>query len=159
MAVSGDTVVVGAIGDGDNGAESGSAYIFTRNQGGVDNWGQTAKITAAGGAEYDSFGDAVAVSGDTVVVGARGNDDNGSAYVFSRNAGGADTWGQTAKIIAAAGAVGDRFGDAVAVSGDAVVVGAPLDDDNGSDSGSAYVYRYADEVFTIYLPLALRNYP
>jgi hypothetical protein len=144
VAISGDTVVVGAWGDDDNGWDSGSAYVFQRNQGGADNWGQTAKITASDGVTDAFFGVAVDVSGDTVVVGAYGDDDHGpysgSAYVFECNRGGADNWGQTAKITAADGAVTDCFGYAVSISGDTVVVGAHGDDDNGSDSGSAYVF-------------------
>ncbi len=150
VAVSGDTAVVGALYDDDN----GSAYIFSRNEGGADNWGQTAKITAADGAADDRFGWAVAISGDTVVAGALYNDDNGAAYIFSRNEGGADNWGQTTKIIAADGAAWDEFGHGVAVSGDTVVVGAHLDDDNGHNAGSAYIFT----THTIYLPLVTRLY-
>jgi hypothetical protein len=135
VAISGDTVVVGAHGDDDNGDDSGSAYIFERNQGGTDNWGQVAKLTATDGATYDRFGGAVAISGDTVVVGAHQNGvGSGSAYVFKRNQGGADNWDQTAKLTATDGAGGDLFGHAVAISGDTVVVGAFGDD---ASSGSA----------------------
>jgi len=81
VAISGDTVVVGA--DGDN-SDQGSAYVFVKPGGG---WATTsaftAKLTASDGAAGDYFGASVAISGDTVVVGADGdNSDQGSAYVF-----------------------------------------------------------------------------
>ncbi|MGI8758559.1 MAG: Calx-beta domain-containing protein, partial [Acidimicrobiales bacterium] len=85
VAVSGDTAVVGAHFDDDDdaGTDSGSAYVFTRTG---TTWAQQAKLTAADAAAYDYFGYSVAVSGDTAVVGARGDDDagldSGSAYVF-----------------------------------------------------------------------------
>jgi uncharacterized repeat protein (TIGR01451 family) len=145
VAISGDTIVVGAFCDEDNGANSGSAYVFRRNQGGADKWGQAVKLTAADGAAYDEFGVSVAISGDTVVVGSPGDADHGadtgSAYVFRRNQGGADHWGQWTKLTAADGAAGDYFGISVAISGDTLVVGSPGDDDNGAGSGSAYVFR------------------
>lgn len=141
VAASGDTVVVGAYGDDDNGADSGAAYVFTRSG---TTWSQQAKLTATDGAADDWFGRAVAISGDTVVVGAVGDDDNGgssgSAYVFVKPVGGWNNMTETAKLTAADGATGDNFGLSVAVSGDMVVVGAYLDDDNGIDSGSAYVF-------------------
>ena len=144
VSISGDTVVVGAYGDSDNGNVSGSAYIFERNRGGADNWGQTKKITAADGAASDRFGNSVSISGDTVVVGANGNSEpayaTGSAYIFERNQGGADNWGQVKKIVTSDGVANDNFGISVSISGDTVVGGASGDDDNGSISGSAYVF-------------------
>ena len=144
LAISGDTVVVGAYGNDDAGAFSGSAYIFSRNFGGADNWGQVKKLTASDAATYDFFGLSVAISGDTVVVGAYGNDDagafSGSAYIFSRNFGGADNWGQVKKLTASDAAAGDWFGFSLAISGDTVVVGAYGNDDAGASSGSAYIF-------------------
>ena len=81
----------------------------------------------------------MAISGDKVVVGAGQNDNpnnSGSAYIFTRNAG---SWTQQPKLTAYDKAADDKFGNSVAVSGDVVVVGAFLDDDNASNSGSAYV--------------------
>jgi hypothetical protein len=143
-SISGDTVVVGAYGDDDNGSRSGSAYVFGRDQGGADAWGHVAKLTASDGASYDYFGWTVSISGNTIVVGANGDDDkgseSGSAYVFGRDQGGGDAWGQVAKLTASDGASSDVFGSSVSISGDTVVVGVYLDDDNGADSGSAYVF-------------------
>ncbi|MEN8163566.1 MAG: hypothetical protein ABFS37_05510, partial [Acidobacteriota bacterium] len=144
VAISGDSVVVGAQWDDDNGHRSGSAFIFGRNQGGADKWGLVAKLTALDGATYDYFGKSVSISGDTVVVGAYEDDDNGfgsgSVYIFDRNQGGAGAWGQVAKVTASDGASGDDFGISVSISGETVVVGARYDDENGSDSGTAYVF-------------------
>jgi hypothetical protein len=135
VAVSGTTAVVGAFGD-DN--QIGSAYVFVRSGG---SWSQQAKLLASDGALGDNFGAAVAVDGDIAVVGARRDDDqgdsSGSAYVFVRSGG---VWSQQAKLLASDGAAIDQFGSAVAVSGTTAVVGAHRDDDNGSDSGSAYVF-------------------
>ena len=146
VAVSGDTVVVAARSHADNGTNSGSAYLFRRDEGGVDNWGQVTKLLASDGATGDVFGTSVAVSGATVLVGARLDDDNGSrsgsAYVFRRDEGGADNWGQVTKLLASDGAGEDRFGFSVAVWGATAVVGARFDDDNGSNSGSAYVFPF-----------------
>ena len=66
---------------------SGSAYVFARNQGGANNWGDVKKLTASDAAAGDRFGVLVAISGDTIVVGAYRDDtaafiDAGSAYVF-----------------------------------------------------------------------------
>jgi hypothetical protein len=144
VAISGDTVVVGAWGNDDAGADSGSAYIFSRNYLGADNWGQVKKLTASHAGAGDHFGCSVAISGDTVVVGAYYNDDagasSGSAYIFSRNFGGADNWGEVKKLTASDAAERDLFGYSVAISGDTVVVGAYYNDDAGSNSGSAYIF-------------------
>ena len=101
------------------------------------------KLTASDGGEGDQFGYAVAVSGDVAVIGAQFDDapfnQSGSAYVFRRVDG---TWVEEQKLTASDGDDGDHFGYAVAVSGDVAVVGAYQDEDLGSQSGSAYVYRY-----------------
>ena len=140
VSVSGDTVIVGACRDDDNGSKSGSAYIFTRSG---TNWSQQSKLTPSDGAASDYFGYSVSVSGDTVIVGAYLDDDNGdgsgSAYIFTRS--GTD-WSQQAKPIPGDGAADDYFGLSVSVSGDTAIVGAYLDDDNGYDRGSAYVFEF-----------------
>ena len=146
VAVDGDTAVAGAFGDADNGSASGSAYVFTREFG---LWRQSAKLTASDGAAGDRFGYSVAVDGDTAVAGAFGDADNGSAsgsaYVFTRESG---VWSQSAKLTATDGARGDYFGWSVAVDGDTAVVGALFDDDNGSQSGAAYVFTRESGVWS-----------
>ncbi|MHC4320640.1 MAG: FG-GAP repeat protein, partial [Planctomycetota bacterium] len=137
VALSGDVAVVGAERDNDNGSNSGSAYVYRWNGA---SWIET-KLLASDGASLDYFGTSVAVSGDVAVVGAPDDDDNGaesgSAYVYRWNGA---SWVET-KLLASDGAAYDRFGESVAVSDDVAVVGAYWDDDNGTQSGSAYVYR------------------
>lgn len=144
LALSGETVLVGSLYDDDLGDASGSAYIFARNQGGPDAWGQVTKLTADDGVAGDEFGFPVWIAGELAIVGARNDDDHGtssgSAYIFARDSGGPDAWGQVAKLTASDGAAEDRFGRAVAIGPNLAVVGAPRDDDAGERSGSAYVF-------------------
>ena len=143
VAISGDTAIVGAPQDHHDGGGSGSVYIFYRNHEGTGNWGQVKKLTTSDAATTSAFGRYIAIDGDTAIVGAHLNDfngtDSGSAYIFSRDHGGTDNWGQVKKITAADGAAGDNFGLSVSLSGDLAIVGAYSDDDNGEDSGSAYI--------------------
>lgn len=140
VAIHRDTAVVGATGNDDYGSGSGSSYVF-RFDGA--SWAQEAKLLAEDGAEADRFGRSVAIHGDTVVIGAYLDDDNGrnsgSAYVFRPNG---SRWVQEAKLLPDDGSPVDRFGNDVAVYGDTVLIGAQSDDDNGSSSGSAYVFRH-----------------
>ncbi|HUU94988.1 MAG TPA: M43 family zinc metalloprotease [Phycisphaerae bacterium] len=149
VSVSGDTAVIGAPCDDH---VFGSAYVFQRDEGGPDNWGQVAKLTASDGAESDCFGASVALSGDTALVGAIGDDDqgysSGSAYIFE-NIGG--MWTQTAKLTASDGADYDSLGYSVALSGERALVGAYHDDDNGDDSGSAYIF---DKIGGVWIEVA-----
>jgi hypothetical protein len=160
VAIDGDTIVVGAhLDDVGANANQGSAYVFVKPAGG---WSgpltEQARLVASDGAVGDFFGLNVAVSGDTIVVGARLDDvvrsgvtrvDQGSAYVFVQPAGGWNgTLNESAKLTSSAGAATDWFGDKVAISGDVVVVGARLDDigagcltcDPIGNRGSAYVF-------------------
>jgi hypothetical protein len=139
VAISGDTIIVGA--PGDDGYQ-GSAYAFRRNQDGPDGWGQVTKLVASDGVAGDRFGTSISLDQSTTVVGAYKKVLNrGAAYVFERNQGGADTWGEVAKLNASGGQAGDWFGYSVAVSGDTVVVGAPYDLIGSSSTGSAYIFE------------------
>ncbi len=142
VAISGNTAVIGAAEDDENSTDSGSAYVFVRDTT-TGSWSIDSKLKPSDGAVGDSFGDSVAISGDTTVIGAHGDDDNGpnsgSAYVFVRDPA-TDNWIEQPKLLAQDGAGGDRFGRSVAISGDIAVVGASRDDDNGPNSGSAYVF-------------------
>ncbi len=176
VALDGDTLVVGASledsnavginGDGgDNSAvDSGAVYVFTRDAGG--DWSQQAYLKASNTDAGDQFGGAVALSGDTLAVGAvfersksTGVDGSqssnswseaGAVYVFTRDELG--TWSQQAYLKASNTGSGDRFGDSLAISGDTLVVGAPLEDsaargingfqaDNKAlSAGAAYIF-------------------
>jgi len=138
VAISGDTLVVGADLADDKGENSGAAYVFVRSG---DSWSQQAKLTANDGSAGDLFGIRVAVSGNTVLIGAARDDglgeNSGSAYVFVRSG---TTWHQQAKLTADDGAANDRFGTRVEIQGETAVVSAILGDAAIADVGAAYVF-------------------
>jgi hypothetical protein len=141
VAISGDTVIVGSYLNDGNGTNAGSAYIFERNEGGIDNWGEVARITASDATINDQFGNAVAISGDTAIVGASFDFDTigkGSAYIFERDSGGVDNWGEITKITASDATTDDFFGIFVAISGDTTIVGAHAAD---TLNGAAYIFE------------------
>ena len=138
VAMSGETVLIGAPGVDDAGPEAGAAYIFVRAG---DEWIQQAKIIGADIGMFDGFGTAVALHEDTAVVGAYGKDeggmDTGAAYVFVRNG---TSWTQQAKLTHQNAVPGDLFGSSVAVYEDNALVGAHLSDAAGPDSGAVYLF-------------------
>jgi hypothetical protein len=145
VAVSGSTAVMGAVLHtvGSN-QRQGAAYVFVESGG---TWRQQTELTASDGTASDYFGNSVAVSGSTAVVGAPGGDQYqgaGAAYVFVQSGG---TWSQQAELTAPDGAAYNQFGSAVAVSGSTAVVGAP-DHTVGSNlnQGAAYVFVPAPAV-------------
>ena len=99
----------------------------------------------------DLFGYSVSISGDYAIVGKPFDDHTGSnygsAYIFYRNQDGPNNWGQVAKLVASDGGANDYFGNSVSISGNYAIVGAPFDDDNGIDSGSAYIFQLKDNVW------------
>lgn len=146
VAIDGDYVVVGAIGEDGGGTDHGAAYVFNRNQGGTDNWGEVIKLTASDADDFDAMGCSVAISGDYVVVGAfyedgSGGNNRGAAYIFGRNSGGQDIWGQVMKIFSSDAEDGDNFGFSVDIDGDYVIVGVPYEEIIGSsDRGAVYIF-------------------
>jgi len=171
VAISGDTLIVGAPNENsgirsdqtDNSAgDAGAAYIFLRSG---TNWFQEAYLKASDPDFDDQFGAAVAISGDTAIIGARreaggstgvnGNEgDNslarsGAAYVFEKNG---TSWSQQAYLKASNTNASDNFGSSVSISGDSLVVGAVsessaavgVDGDQADNSlvvaGAAYVF-------------------
>jgi len=141
VSIDGNLAVVGSPDDDDAGSRSGSAYVF-RFDG--TSWNQEQKLVAPDAAASDSFGWSVGISGDTIVAGAKSDDDtindSGSAYVF-RVSG--TTWSMEQKLNAAAPASIAQFGDAIAIDGDTVVVGAWQDDSLGFFTGAAFVFQRA----------------
>ncbi|MEE2662830.1 MAG: FG-GAP repeat protein [Myxococcota bacterium] len=139
VAVDGDTALVGAGRHDGIGTDSGAAYVF-RYDGTA--WVEEAKLTSSDSAGDDYFGYWVAIDGDTALVGAVGSNgnviDSGAAYVFRYDGLG---WAQEAKLTAFDGTDGDFFGRSVALNGDTAVIGAGRDDDKGTNSGAAYVFR------------------
>lgn len=132
VSVSGDSAVIGT--------PTGAAYVFAREG---TTWSQQAKLTPEVVAVNDAFGYAVSISDDTVVVGAPNDDhatgfDQGSAYVFVRLV---TTWSQQGKLTADDASDGDYFGLAVSISGETIVVAAPIADlGTIPNRGSAYVF-------------------
>ncbi|MEO5914551.1 MAG: choice-of-anchor D domain-containing protein [Luteolibacter sp.] len=149
VALSGDTALLGAPEDETGaGLFAGSAYVFVRNG---TTWLQQAKLTASNAAAFDNFGHAVAISGNTALVGAYFRDtpagaNAGNAYVFVRNG---TTWSQQAELKADDGAAGDVFGLSVALSDNTAVIGAPgADTVAGVRAGSAYVFSRTGNTWT-----------
>lgn len=175
---------LGAFADDDDGSLSGSAYVYVRNTGGADcplsgdpdPWCEQAKLTASDGGVGDWFGYGVAVSGDTVAVAAR-RDDNGTAffrpgsvYIFERSG---TTWTETAKFQADDLSANPWFGSHVALEADTLVVGARKDDEKETDPGVravlghfvfVYIHPYLDgngriARFLMNIMLASGGYP
>ena len=138
VAIAGDTAIMGAPGDDPQGAQSGSAYVYTRVAG---TWSLEAKLSSDDGVGGASFGQQVAVSGDTAIVGApyalSGGVIGGAVYVFVRSG---TAWTQQAKLVASDPHALDYFGSAISLDGSTAVVGAPYADVFGVDSGAAYVF-------------------
>jgi hypothetical protein len=133
VALSGNTAVIGAVCD-DNSSinDAGSAYIFVRSG---STWTEQAKIVASDAGANDEFGVSVAISGDTVLVGAARDDntagiDAGSVYVFSRKV---SSWSEQARLVASNATKGKFFGNAIAMSGAAAVIGS-------FNASSAYIF-------------------
>ncbi len=148
VSVDGPLALVGAHGDNVGAVtDAGSAYVFEKDLGGTDNWGQRANIQARAGAAaepaaYDYFANAVSLKSGRAVVGAAkkavsGNAARGAAYIYEKDAGGANAWGHVKKLVAPDGAANNFFGQSVAQSGDLVLVGA---NGNLSNRGAAYLF-------------------
>jgi hypothetical protein len=139
VSLDGDTALIGAHDDDD----SGMVYVFIRSG---NNWTQQAKLVASDGHQNDLFGYSVSLYGDTALIGAEGKYSyKGAAYVFIRTG---NTWTQQAKLTATDGAISDCFGHSVSLFEDTALIGAIYDDDNGGDSGSAYIFTNSDNVWT-----------
>jgi hypothetical protein len=147
VAVYGDLMVVGApnatLDESNN--RPGAAYLFSRNQGGRENWGWTRTVTDPDGANGDDFGAAVAVNGAVMVIGAPEDDDvgenSGSVFVYENIDG---VWTQVQKLTASDPFDNLAFGNSVAVDGKVLVVGAPdlNTGEEGTTSGFAYIFEH-----------------
>lgn len=137
IAVSGHTMVIGAIG---RNTFTGLAYVFTESNG---VWTQVAELTASDAIQGIDFGRSVAIDGDTIVAGANAEftgNTNGAAYVFVKPSTGWTNMTETAKLTASDEEQFDLFGNSVAISGDTIAVGARNHPFSGSKSGAAYVF-------------------
>jgi hypothetical protein len=181
VAISGDTIAVGAFGEdsaatgvnqnpADNNASfSGAVYVFHRSG---TTWSQQAYVKASNTGSQDGFGITLALSGDTLAVGAyaegspatgvnQGQGDGapgaGAVYVYHRAGA---SWSQEAYIKASNTQAGDNFGHSLALDGDLLAVGAPFEDsestgvnhdptnDNLSSAGAVYVFARTNNVWT-----------
>ncbi|HAI57744.1 MAG TPA: hypothetical protein DCM04_07360 [Saprospirales bacterium] len=147
VAISGDTVMLGAPLDDDTATDSGAAYIYTRSG---SSWTLEQKLKASDAQANDGDNTtAFAISGDTAVIGLQDEDTTalaaGSIYVFTRSG---TTWTEQQKIQASDAAENDRFGVSVGIDGDTIVVGAHYEDDTASNAGSIYVFTRSGTTWT-----------
>ena len=140
VAVSGDTIVVGAYNDDTAFSNGGSAYVFVRSG---TSWTFQQKLTPNDGTADDEFGNAVGISGETIVVGSHfadlpGNSQAGSAYIYRRSG---TVWSETQKLlpVSTMPVLGDHFGESVAISSK-IAVGAAGDDTPETSAGAVYVF-------------------
>jgi hypothetical protein len=135
VCVFGNVAVVGAPGSGNN-----AVYVFERD---ADNWDQTQKISQPDGAATDDFGSSVSLEDGLLVAGAYQHNykalEDGAAYLFEEFG---SSWSSQGKYTVNSPSDSDHFGAAVGIFGEYIVVGVPNDDENGTDSGSVYIYRY-----------------
>lgn len=147
VAISGNTMVVGARFDSTTASQAGAAFVYVLSGG---TWTQQAVLLANDGAIADKFGYSVAISENTIVVGSY-NDDSplsnaGSAYVFVRSGA---TWTFQQKLTASDSAADDQFGIAVAINGPTIFVGANFSDQpSNSDAGAVFRYTQSGSVWT-----------
>jgi hypothetical protein len=139
VSISGDYAVVGSPGSISNGIYPGAAYVF--KQDGI-NWTEEQKLVTSDGANRDFFGLSVSISSGYIVVGAPWDGDagamSGSAYIFSKSG---SNWIEKQKLTANDGNSADIFGVSVSITENKAIIGAPGNDDNGQNSGSAYLYN------------------
>lgn len=145
VAIDGDTLLVGAPG-ATNADNTSAAYVYTRSG---DTWTQQAKLTASDGSWEDDFGSAVALDGDTALVGAKqavvdGTLFRGAVYVFTRDG---DTWSEQQKLVPSD--EGRQFGWSLALDGLTALVGASFTNVDGVFmQGAAYVFVRAGDNWT-----------
>ena len=147
VALVGNTAIIGAPQSGHAGVRfAGGVYVFEREG---ERWVEKNKLTADDAGKADRFGFSVAISADTIVVGAPLKDtasgkDAGAAYIFGRDG---TAWKQLAKALGKGGRGGDKFGNSVATNGNVVIVGAPIRNEDAFASGAAYGFARVDGVW------------
>jgi hypothetical protein len=143
VAIDGDVIVIGAPGDSTRGPNAGAVYVFRHNG---TSWAPEAKVLPGSSAAGDTFGMDVGVSGERMIVGAPLADDlapnAGSAIVLHRVG---LTWLPEATLLPSDGVVDDRAGIAVAIDGDAALVGSIQHDFAGDDAGAAWLWQFDGE--------------
>jgi hypothetical protein len=148
VSLNGDTALVGAANDDDNGDYSGTAFVFTRTG---TTWTEQAKLLASDGTKWDWFGCSVSLDGDTAFIGAAdqegtGGEGMGTAYVFTRTG---TTWTERQHLLSSDGYSMDNFGWPVCLDGDTAFIAAWYDPTHGINSGSVYVFTKTNLTFSI----------
>ena len=142
VAVAGDLAIVGAYAENNF---AGAAYLFGRNTGGSNAWGQIKKLIPSDTISFANFGFSVAIAGNVAVVGAKekaigGTNSAGAAYIFERNYGGANSWGEVKKLIASDAQAYDYFGWSVAIADELAVIGAYTESHGGIIAAGAAIF-------------------
>ena len=132
LALQGDLAVVSALTCCSN---AGAAYVFERDWGGTDNWGEVKKIVGSATDTFDQFGFSVDVDVDTIVAGAQNAEFGGEVYVFQQDHGGPDNWGEVARLLKPEFSDAERFGSRASLDGDTLIVGPSY------ASGVAFAYE------------------
>lgn len=147
VAISDDYLVIGASGADSN---RGDVYIYIKGNG--DTWTAYSgnPITPSIRTASDFFGCAVAINGDSIIVGDRGDNNNtGAIYIFELNSG-TDLWEESQKIFASDGNFNDQFGATVSASGGYFVAGASFSDTfTNINDGAAYIYKYGTNWYEV----------
>ncbi|MEN8194445.1 MAG: T9SS type A sorting domain-containing protein [Bacteroidota bacterium] len=143
VAIDGDYIVVGSYDNMTN--YYGGAYVFHKDEGGADNWGEVTKLTSPEGGYDEFFSETVAIYGDFIAVAAKNqNQSTGAIYMYHNNAG---VWDYHSKLVASDGDSYDNFGFSVEIYGNYLITGAWLDEELAFDAGSAYIYKYENDVW------------
>ena len=141
VSAGGDTVVIGSPFNDGAATDSGSAYVFRRDE---TTWVQEAKLTASDGVLGDRLGSSVTIKGDFIAAGALGDDNgtpnSGRVFLFQRTGA---TWGGETKLAASDATAGDQFGSSVSLEESTLAVAAVGDDDGGLEAGAIYVLEIA----------------
>lgn len=147
VSISGDLIAVGAVGDEAAGTASGAVYLFGRNEGASNQWGEVMRIAPTNLTAGSDFGFSLDLQGDRLVVGAPQaspeGDGQGSVFVYERDQGGSNAWGLVAQCyVSDVGSTNSEFGWSVSLSGDVLAVGAPennSDPSDGTKEGSVFL--------------------
>jgi cysteine-rich repeat protein len=134
-AINGETVVIGAQWNSDEGFGTGAAYVYERNMGGLNQWGEVAKLVASDADTLDYFGWSVEILGSRIVVGARG-----AAHIFQRNERNSETWNEVAKLEPPSNEASGGFGMSLAVGEQDIVVGASTSSVAAQNAGAVIVF-------------------
>lgn len=163
LALQDDLLVVGSLNaDHSSHPDAGAVYIFERDRGAPGNWGLAKKIVADDSRDWAHFGRTVALDGDILVANADIADDLGTSttYIFKRDYGGPDNWGQVQKFTGSSAKLGEHYGWSAALSGELLTIGAywATVGDN-EKQGALYVFRAKDEARTEWTEVAILTAP